>query len=117
MKDSLDQIQQSDKVILSSRYGYSIKTVDRVTPTQIIIGDTKYRKNGSEINSDRWQSTSIHAPLAKPVMSDQTWLDCYEQQQQKIKDEKEALISKINTFDLSKVSNQKLNQILSVLKG
>jgi len=117
LKDSLEQIQQGDKVILSSRHGYSIKVVDRVTSTQIIIGDTKYRKNGSEITANSWASTSIHAPLAKHVMSDQTWLDCYEQQQQKIKDEKEGLISKINTFDLTKVSNQKLNQILEVLKG
>jgi len=49
---SLEHLKAGDKVYINSRYhGISIYKIDRVTKTQIIIGKTKYNKNGYQIGS------------------------------------------------------------------
>lgn len=59
---SLDHLKAGDKVYINNRYnGITIHTIDRVTKTQIIIGNTKYNKNGSQIGAySRWSREYIY---------------------------------------------------------
>lgn len=115
MKDSLKDIQVDDVVIVSTTYGLSLEKVTKRVPTQIHLKNKKYRLTGSEISSDKWHFTNIYAPLSKPHLSEETWLDIYKKQQVKLREEKEVLITQIQTFDLSKVSISKLKSILKEL--
>lgn len=54
-KDSLDDIEAGDTVVMQNSYGgWSKHTVDRVTKTQIIVGTTKFRRDdGFEVTGIR----------------------------------------------------------------
>lgn len=58
--NNLDNIKAGDRVIVHS-YGYlRVATVDRVTPTQIIVGHSKYRrKNGNAVGGGIWGADFI----------------------------------------------------------
>lgn len=46
---NFDNIQVGDKVIIESRYGRSIGTVDKITKLYFFVGSRKFKKiNGSE---------------------------------------------------------------------
>lgn len=116
MKDSLEQIQVNDFVIVSGKNDLLLKKVTKVTNTQIHIGDTKYRKDGSEINSDKWHSTRIYAPNQKRyVHSSSTALEEYKTQKDELQKEKAELISEIKAFDLEKLPISKLRLLVSHL--
>ena len=58
---SLEHLKAGDTVYINSRWhGISFYKIDRVTKTQIIIGNTKYNKNGYQIGSrGAWNFTWI----------------------------------------------------------
>jgi len=57
-----------DVVIVRSRAGVSIGTVERVTKTQVIMASgTKFRKDGSKITSSIWDWGSISHPESGEV--------------------------------------------------
>ena len=58
---SLENLKAGDIVYIHSRWqGILIYKIDRVTKTQIIIGNTKYNKSGHQIGSrDIWGSAWI----------------------------------------------------------
>lgn len=118
MKDNLTDIKEGDKVVLSHNKGYQLVTVTKTTPTQIIIGSTKYRRDGSEISVDRRNSTRIFAPLSKPyITSNGTMLEVLQQHIAKEKEAKQKLLDEISSYDFSKLSSNTLKQIISVIKG
>lgn len=118
MKNSLADIVTGDKVISLANGKLRLVEVTHTTKTQIHIGTIKYRKNGSELSDDKWHSSQIFAPLQKQVPSiedSQTWLDCYQEQQEKLKAEKQSLIEQIALVDMSKIPASTLKQVLSLL--
>lgn len=56
-----DSLKAGDEVYVSGNVSQSIRKVDRVTATTIIVGGTKFRKDGcSEIGGSRWHSANIY---------------------------------------------------------
>lgn len=61
MTDLCD-LKAGDHVVVVSPYGsgYTVAVVDRVTPTQIVVGGCKYNKAmGREVGSSGWASSII----------------------------------------------------------
>lgn len=55
MNEWIKDLKPGDKVIVSSRYSESIKTVDRVTPSgRIVIGAITFNNDGGERGRDIW---------------------------------------------------------------
>lgn len=77
MNDWLQNLKAGDKVIES--YGFNevrLVPVERVTPTQVIVGNTKYKRTtGYMVGGDSWCRNSIRE--ATPELADQArrkWL-------------------------------------------
>lgn len=57
-------LQAGDVVIIQQRDGYREDRVTKITPTQVVVGDGRYRRTskgyglGSLITTDRWLSRS-----------------------------------------------------------
>jgi hypothetical protein len=60
----LESLKAGDEVMVPSRYGApSILRVDRVTPTQVVVGSEKYRKsNGYRVGGSTWDCRYITEP-------------------------------------------------------
>lgn len=63
-------IKAGDEVVVllsgytSSRY--VLRTVDRTTKTQVVVGNTKFHKsNGKEVTSNEWDWDEIHHPTGE----------------------------------------------------
>jgi hypothetical protein len=61
MSEWTDALKAGDRVIVASGYyGESLATVDRVTATQVVVGNSKYRKcNGYLVGGDSWSRHRI----------------------------------------------------------
>jgi len=61
--DDFTQLKAGDKVIVVSHFGYKterIDTVTRLTNTQIVVGDYKYRRDtGDIVGGDCWHREYI----------------------------------------------------------
>lgn len=53
---SLEEVQAGDYLRVNDRLGigFSLSKVIRVTKTQVICGNARYRKNGSVVGGDTW---------------------------------------------------------------
>lgn len=51
---NFDNIQVGDKVIIETRYGRSIGTVDKVTKLYFFVGSRKYKKTNGYEPGDSW---------------------------------------------------------------
>lgn len=60
-KSWLDKLSVGDRVIVyNGGDGASIKAVSKVTPTQIVVGNTRYRrKDGHVVGGDTWSRHSL----------------------------------------------------------
>lgn len=57
---TLYDLQEGDEVLLTSMYWERIVTVSRLTKHYIIIGNTKFRKDGGfKVTTDRWDQEHI----------------------------------------------------------
>lgn len=71
---SLDEAKAGDWLLLSTgsyshRNAAKIVQVDRVTKTQIIIGPTRYSRDGGlEIGSSKWSSNRVHVATERLVL-------------------------------------------------
>lgn len=66
----LESLKPGDKVAIPVKYGdnYSIRTVDRVTNTQIVVNGCKYRKtSGYLVSSDKFYTERI-IPVSERVL-------------------------------------------------
>lgn len=62
---SLETVIAGDTLVIdSSRWTLRLATVDRVTKTQIIVGDSRFRKRDGRLvgNQGRWTFTHIRRP-------------------------------------------------------
>ena len=82
-----------------------IAKVDKVTKTQIIIDNARFRRDsGWQCGSDRWNIRRISVPTEKEISD--------------IKEEnlRKKLIYAISSFDFKRLSTDELKQVYNILK-
>lgn len=60
---NLNSVKEGDILIETSRFYTDVVTVEKTTPTQIVVGGRRYRKNnGTLIGGDAFMLSSVHIP-------------------------------------------------------
>lgn len=105
MKELKDLVA-GDDVLITSMYYRRIAKVDKVTNTQIISNNARFRRDsGWQCGSDIWDRKSISVPTEKEI------LDVKEENLRKI------LIHTISSFDFERLSTNDLKQLYNIVKG
>lgn len=105
MKELKDLIA-GDDVIVTDMFCKRISKIEKVTKTQIIVGNTRFRKDsGWQCGSDRWNNKTISVPTEKEIS------DVKEENLRKI------LIHTISSFDFNRLSIDELKQVYNIVKG
>lgn len=102
----LKDLQVGDDVIVAGMSCRRIAEIDKVTKTQIVVDNVRYRRNsGWQCGGDRWNVKSISVPTEKEISD--------------IKEEnlRETLIYAISTFDFKRLSTDELKQVYNIVKG
>ena len=105
MKELKDLVA-GDDVLVVGMSCRRIAKIDKVTKTQIVVNNARYRRNsGWQCGGDRWNVKSISVPTEKEISD--------------IKEEnlRETLIYSISSFDFKRLSTDKLKQVYNILKG
>lgn len=105
MKELKDLIA-GDDVLVVGRFCRRIAKVNKVTKTQIIVNNARFRRDsGWQCGSDRWDSKSISVPTEKEISD--------------VKEEnsREKLIYAISSFDFKRLSTDELKQVYNIVKG
>ena len=67
MKELKDLVA-GDEVLVIGTFNRRIAKVDKVTKTQIIVNNARFRRNsGWQCGSDRWNVTRISVPTEKEI--------------------------------------------------
>ena len=105
MKELKDLVA-GDDVLITSRYYRRIAKVDKVTKTQIIVNNARFRRDsGWQFGSDRWNVRRISVPTLKEIS------DFKEENFRK------ELLYAISSFDFERLSTDKLKQVYNIVKG
>ena len=105
MKELKDLVA-GDDVLITSMYYIRIAKVDKVTKTQIIANNARFRRDsGWQCGSDSWDRKRISVPTEKEIS------DVKEENLRKI------LIHTISSFDFERLSTDELKQVYNILKG
>lgn len=105
MKELKDLIA-GDAVLVTGMYRRHIAKVDKVTKTQIVVNNVRFRRDsGWQCGSDRWDMKSISVPTEKEISD--------------IKEEnlRKTLIYAISSFDFKRLSTDELKQVYNIVKG
>ena len=105
MKELKDLVA-GDDVIVSGMYNRRIAKVDKVTKTQIVVNNARFRRDsGWQCGGDRWNVKSISVPTEKEISD--------------IKEEnlRKTLIYAISSFDFKRLSTDELKQVYNIVKG
>ena len=105
MKELKDLVA-GDEVRVTGTFHRRIAKVDKVTKTQIIANNARFRRDsGWQCGSDRWDSKSISVPTEKEISD--------------IKEEnlRKTLIYAISSFDFERLSTNELKQVYKIVKG
>lgn len=105
MKELKDLVV-GDDVIVKSMNHRRIAKVDKVTKTQIVVDNARFRRDsGWQCGSDRWDMKSISIPTEKEISD--------------IKEEnlRKTLIYAISSFDFKRLSTNELKQVYNIVKG
>ena len=105
MKELKDLVA-GDEVLVTGIYHRRIAKVDRVTKTQIIVDNTRFRRDsGWQYGGDSWSRKSIFVPTEKEISE--------------IKEEnlRKNLIYTISSFDFKRLSTDELKQVYNIVKG
>ena len=105
MKEIKDLVV-GDDVLITSRYYRRIAKVDKVTKTQIIANNARFRRDsGWQCGSDSWDRKSISVPTEKEISD--------------VKEEnlRKTLIYSISSFDFKRLSTDELKQVYNIVKG
>ncbi len=105
MKELKDLVA-GDDVLVTGMYHRRIAKVDKVTKTQIIVDNARFRRDsGWQCGSDIWNVRRISVPTEKEISD--------------IKEEnlRETLIYSISSFDFKRLSTDKLKQVYNIVKG
>lgn len=104
MKELKDLVA-GDEVLVTGMHHRRIAKVDKVTKTQIIIDNARFRRDsGWQCGSDRWNIRRISVPTEKEISD--------------IKEEnlRKKLIYAISSFDFKRLSTDELKQVYNILK-
>ena len=105
MKEIKDLVA-GDDVLITSRYYRRIAKVDKVTKTQIIANNARFRRDsGWQCGSDNWDRKIISIPTEKEI------LDIKEENLRK------SLIHTISSFDFERLSTDELKHLYNIVKG
>ena len=105
MKELKDLVA-GDDVLITSMYYRRIAKVDKVTKTQIIVNNARFRRgSGWQFGSDRWNVRRISVPTEKEISD--------------VKEEnlRKKLIHTISSFDFERLSTNELKQVYNIVKG
>lgn len=104
MKELKDLVA-GDDVIVTGTFHRRIAKVDKVTKTQIIIDNARFRRDsGWQCGSDRWNVRRISVPTEKEIS------DIKEENLRKI------LIHTISSFNFERLSTNELKQVYNIIK-
>lgn len=104
MKELKDLVV-GDDVLVTGMYYRRIAKVDKVTKTQIVVDNARYRRNsGWQCGDDIWDRESISVPTEKEISD--------------IKEEnfRKKLIYAIRSFDFKRLSTDELKQVYKIVK-
>lgn len=105
MKELKDLVV-GDEVLVISRYYRRIAKVDKVTKTQIVVNNARFRRNsGYQCGGDSWNRKIISIPTEKEISD--------------IKEEnlRKTLVYAISSFDFKRLSTDELKQVYNIVKG
>ena len=105
MKELKDLVV-GDEVLVTGTLHRRIAKVDKVTKTQIVIDNDRFRRDsGWQFGSDRWNVRRISVPTEKEIS------DVKEENLRKI------LINTISSFNFERLSTDELKQVYNIVKG
>ena len=105
MKELKDLVD-GDEVLVTDTLHRRIAKVDKVTKTQIVIDNARFRRDsGWQSGSDRWNVRRISVPTEKEIS------DVKEENLRKI------LINTISSFDFKRLSTDELKKVYNIVKG
>lgn len=105
MKELKDLVA-GDDVLVIGMYHRRIAKVNKVTKTQIIIDNARFRRDsGWQCGSDRWNVRRISVPIEKEISD--------------VKEEnlRKKLVYAISSFDFKRLSTDELKQVYNIVKG
>lgn len=105
MKELKDLVA-GDDVLVTGMYHRRIAKVDKVTKTQIIVDNARFRRDsGWQCGSDRWNVRRISVPTEKEILD--------------VKEEnlRRTIIYAISSFDFKRLSTDELKQVYNIVKG
>lgn len=105
MKELKDLVA-GDEVLVTGMYHGHIAKVDKVTKTQIVVNNARFRKDsGWQCGGDSWNRKIISVPTEKEISD--------------IKEEnfRKKLIYAISSFDFKRLSTDELKQVYNIVKG
>ena len=104
MKELKDLVV-GDDVLVTGMYYRRIAKVDKVTKTQIIVNNARFRRDsGWQCGSDRWNVRRISVPTEKEISD------------VKEEDFRKKLIYAISSFDFKRLSTDELKQVYKIVK-
>lgn len=95
-----------DDVLVTGMSCRRIAKIDKITKTQIVVGNTRFRRDsGWECGGDRWNVRRISVPTEKEITE--------------IKEEtlRKKLIFAISSFNFKHLSITELEQVYNIIKG
>lgn len=105
MKELKDLVA-GDDVLVTGMYHRRIAKVGKVTKTQIVVDNVRFRRDsGWQCSSDRWDRKSISVPTEKEISDI------------KKEDFRKKLIYAISSFDFKRLSTDELKQVYNIVKG
>ena len=105
MKELKDLVVGDDVLVTGMSYR-RIAKVDKVTKTQIVVDNARFRRNsGWQCGSDMWNKRRVSVPTEKEISD--------------IKEEnfRKKLIYAISSFDFKRLSTDELNQVYNIVKS
>ena len=105
MKELKDLVV-GDDVLVTGTFHRRIAKVDKVTKTQIIIDNARFRRDsGWQCGGDRWNVRKISVPTEKEIS------DAKEENLRK------KLVYAISSFYFERLSTDELKQVYNIVKG
>lgn len=102
----LKNLVVGDDVLVSGMHHRRIAKVDKVTKTQIVVNNARFRRDsGWQCGGDSWSRKSISVPTEKEIS------DIEEENLRK------TLIYVISSSDFERLSTDKLKQVYNIVKG
>lgn len=102
----LKDLKAGDEVLVTGISHRRIAKVDKVTKTQIVVNNARFRRNsGYQCGGDSWNRKIIFIPTEKEISE--------------VKEEnlRKTLAYAISSFDFNRLSTDELKQVYNIVKG